>query len=169
MAFCSYSALFESLSSCGSSSNDAQDVQCVVISECNRDVFSHLKSLKSGPDEAICNEYALLLARAGNISDLFHKIAILYFMGRSQFYLFYKWIFTSGMFKVEDQHLSMIICPHHREKFGLRWRSGTVRCGVPNQFAGHKSLTAKGDRGMKSRGISFYLHGNWGTLSCWNS
>ena len=57
MASCSYSALFESVSRCGSSSNDAQDVQRVVISECNRDVFSHLKSLKIGPDEAICNEY----------------------------------------------------------------------------------------------------------------
>ena len=54
----------------------AQDVQRVVISECNKDVFSHLKSLKIGPDEAICNEYTLLLARAGNISDLFNKIAI---------------------------------------------------------------------------------------------
>ena len=76
-------------------------------------------------------------------------------MGRSQFYLFYKWIFTSGIFKVEDQHLSVIICPHHREKYGLRWRSGKVRCAVPNQFAGHKSLTAKGDRGMNSRESAF--------------
>ncbi|XP_078365981.1 uncharacterized protein LOC144650200 [Oculina patagonica] len=49
----------------------------------------------------------------------------------------------------------MIICPHHREKYGLRWRCGKVRCGVPNQLAGHKSLTAKGDRGMNSRESSF--------------
>ena len=30
-----------------------------------------------------------------------------------------------------------------------------MRCGVPNQFAGHKSLTAKGDRGMNSGGSAF--------------
>ena len=30
-----------------------------------------------------------------------------------------------------------------------------MRCAVPNQFAGHKSLTAKGDRGMNSRESAF--------------
>ncbi|KAL9957000.1 hypothetical protein ACROYT_G038576 [Oculina patagonica] len=60
-----------------------------------------------------------------------------------------------GIFRVEEHHLSMIICPHHREKYGLRWRCGKVRCGVPYQLAGHKSLTAKGDRGMNSRESSF--------------
>ncbi|KAL9961974.1 hypothetical protein ACROYT_G031023 [Oculina patagonica] len=124
MASCNYSALFESVSGCGSSSKDPQDVQCVVISDCNRDVSLNLKSLKIGPDEAICDESTLLLARA-------------------------------GIFRVEEHHLSMIICPHHREKYGLRWRCGKVRCGVPNQLAGHQFLTAKGDRRMNSRESSF--------------
>ena len=30
-----------------------------------------------------------------------------------------------------------------------------MRCGVPNQFAGHKSLRAKRDRGMNSRESAF--------------
>ena len=34
-------------------------------------------------------------------------------------------------------------------------KSGNVRCGVPNQFAGNKSLTAKGDRGMNTRELPF--------------
>ena len=101
MASCSYSALFESVPRCGSSSNDAQDVQCVVISECNRDVFSHLKSLKIGPDEAICNEYTLLLARAGNISDLFHKTAICISWDDRSFICFINGFLPQAYFKLK--------------------------------------------------------------------
>lgn len=155
MASCNYSALFESVSGCGSSSKDPQDVQCVVISDCNKDVSSHLTSLKIGPDEAICDESTLLLARAGKILICF-IFNTFYFMGRPHFICsWHLHLLFSGIFRVEEHHLSMIICPHHREKYGLRWRCGKVRCGVPNQLAGHKSLTAKGDRGMNSRESSF--------------
>ncbi|KAJ7382451.1 hypothetical protein OS493_034888 [Desmophyllum pertusum] len=64
MASCSYSALFESVSRCGASSKNPQNIQCVVISECTKDVYPHVKSLKIGPDEAIRDESTLLLARA---------------------------------------------------------------------------------------------------------
>lgn len=66
-------------------------------------------------------------------------------------------LFTSpsGIFPVEMSHLSLTICPHHREKYGLRWRSGKVRCCVPDEVAGHKSSTVKGDRGMNSNESSF--------------
>lgn len=60
-----------------------------------------------------------------------------------------------GIFTVESSHASLTICPHHREKYGLRWRSGKVRCCVPSEVAGHKSSTAKGDRGMNSKESSF--------------
>ena len=56
----------------------------------------------------------------------------------------------SGIFSVEMSHLSLTICPHH-----LRWRSGKVRCCVPDEVAGHKSSTVKGDRGMNSNESSF--------------
>ena len=62
-----------------------------------------------------------------------------------------------GIFTVESSHLSLTICPHHREKYGLRWRSGKVRCSVPGEVAGHKSSTVKGDRGMNSKESSFCI------------
>ena len=51
-----------------------------------------------------------------------------------------------GIFTVESSHLSLTICPHYREKYGLRWRSGKVRCSVSGEWQG---ITVKGDRGMK--------------------
>ena len=62
-----------------------------------------------------------------------------------------------GIFTVESSHLSLAICPHHREKYGLRLRSGKVRCSVPGEVAGHKSSTVKGDRGMNSKESSFCI------------
>lgn len=75
MASCSYSALFESVSRCGASSKNPQNIQCVVISECTKEVYPHVKSLKIGPDEAIRDESTLLLARAGIFFYLFHAVS----------------------------------------------------------------------------------------------
>ena len=69
MASCSFSSLFKLTSPCGSSSKNP-DLQCVPLNECNKEVYSHFKSLKIGSDEAICEEMALLLARAGTVSRL---------------------------------------------------------------------------------------------------
>ena len=65
MASCSFSSLFKITSPCGSSSKNLEDLQGVSLNEYN-EVYSH----KIGPDEAICDEMALLLARAGTVSRL---------------------------------------------------------------------------------------------------
>ena len=67
-------------------------------------------------------------------------------------YLFFKsaMVYAAGESDDEKENTAC-----SKEKFGLRWRSGKVRCGVPNQFAGHKSLRAKRDRGMNSRESAF--------------
>ena len=70
MASCSFSSLFKLTSPCGSSSKNPEDLQCVPLNECNKEVYSHFKSLKIGSDEAICEEMALLLARADTVSRL---------------------------------------------------------------------------------------------------
>lgn len=169
MASCSYSALFESVSRCGARSKNPQNIQCVVISECTKEVYPHVKSLKIGPDEAIRDESTLLLARAGIFFICFMLYRMVYPWPYVHYfscvlllclftlldfhfiiYLHCLITFTSGIFKAEDHHLSLVICPHHREEYGLRWRSGKVRCCVPNQVAGHKSSTTRGDRGMNS-------------------
>ena len=55
-----------------------------------------------------------------------------------------------GIFSVEDTHKSLTICPRHRDAYGLRWRSQKTRCAIPMEIAGHKSTSAKGDRGIDS-------------------
>ena len=70
MASCSFSTLFKLTSPGGSNAKDAKHLQCVTLKEFNKDVNSYLISLKIGPDEAIHDEMALLLARAGKVSGL---------------------------------------------------------------------------------------------------
>ena len=48
---CIFSSLFCLTSQWGASSKDPQDLQCVMLRECNKDVHPHLKSSKTGPDE----------------------------------------------------------------------------------------------------------------------
>ena len=67
MASCSFSSLFNCTTPCGSSSRNPQDLQCVTLKECTKDVNPHLKSLKVGADEAIRDEMTLLLVRAGKV------------------------------------------------------------------------------------------------------
>ena len=76
MAFCvcSYAALFDNISPCGSSSDNAQ---YVVIGDCKRDAHSHIKSLKIGLEEEVFDESTLLLARAGKNSTLLIYILLL--------------------------------------------------------------------------------------------
>ena len=66
MASCSFLSLFKLTSPCGSSAKNLEDLQGVSLNEYNKEVYSH----KIGPDEAICDEMALLLARAGTVSRL---------------------------------------------------------------------------------------------------
>ena len=49
------------------SSRNPQDLQCVTLKECTKDVNPHLKSLKVGVDGAIRDEMTLLLVRAGKV------------------------------------------------------------------------------------------------------
>ena len=66
MATCSFASLAYLTSPCGSKSRDPQDVQCITLDECNKDVSTHLKKLNVGPD-IINDEKTLLLARAGAV------------------------------------------------------------------------------------------------------
>ena len=158
MATCSFASLAHVTSLCGSSSRDPQDLQCITLKECNKDVSTHLKKLSVGPD-TINDEKTLLLARAG-------AIIIHYCSGLSLLaFVFFKWTNhlyrltnVPGIFTADQScHLAMTICLHHREIYGLRWRSGQVRCCVPIEVAGHKEPKTKGDLGLNSRESSFIL------------
>ncbi|CAH3188490.1 unnamed protein product, partial [Porites evermanni] len=54
----------------------------------------------------------------------------------------------AGIFKVDDNHIKMSICPRHRDAFGIRWRSGKRTCLAPKDWAAHKSKQVKGDQGI---------------------
>ena len=157
MASCSFSTLFKLTSPGGSNAKDAKHLQCVTLKEFNKDVNSYLISLKIGPDEAIHDEMALLLARAGKVSGLrertlFRNCSVFFFSNKL---IAYCLNFILGIFTIDSSLSSLTLCPHHREKYGLRWRSGKVRCCVPKEVAGHQSSTTKGDRGMNSKESSF--------------
>lgn len=64
---------------------------------------------------------------------------------------------SSGVFKMEGHHSSLTVCPRHREVYGIGWKSGKVRCSIPSELAGHKSFSAKGDRGINSKESAFVL------------
>ena len=57
---------------------------------------------------------------------------------------------NEDIFKVEDPHDCITICPGHRDQFGLRWRCGKVNCALPKEVAWHKSNRAKADRCINS-------------------
>jgi hypothetical protein len=68
MAWCSYSLLLENKDPCGSSVKSPEDLPCIAIRDCMKDVSQHLKSFKVGNDEEfVVNEQTLLLARAGKL------------------------------------------------------------------------------------------------------
>lgn len=61
------------------------------------------------------------------------------------------------MFISKETHASVMVCPRHRETYRVGWRTGKTRCSVPTEIAGHKSSTAKGDRGISSSESAFVL------------
>ena len=63
MASCGYSEIVGG--SCGASSDNPANVQCVTIGKCSKDIKGHLRSYKVS-DTSLDSEAKLLLARAGN-------------------------------------------------------------------------------------------------------
>lgn len=61
------------------------------------------------------------------------------------------------MFISKETHASVMVCPRHRETYGVGWRTGKTRCSVPTEIAGHKFSTAKGDHGISSSESTFVL------------
>lgn len=167
MASCSYSSLLEGKSSfmsfpCGSNWKNPEDFSCITLRDCNLDVSSHLTSCKVA-DDRIENEVQLLLARAGTV--LLVIIMPDFQTFRSAFepslYLSYHVVSLSllfiGVFIIEESHKLLTVCPRHRDKYGVGWRTGKVRCSIPSEIAGHKSSSAKGDRGISSKESAFVL------------
>ena len=66
MASCSFSSLIDDTSSCGQSSDSSSTaVTCVSLTECQKDVSQHLRTMKVFADERTDSEMKLILARAG--------------------------------------------------------------------------------------------------------
>ena len=61
------------------------------------------------------------------------------------------------VFKSNDYHASLTVCPQHREIYGVGWKSGKVRCPIPSEIAGHKTSSTKGDRGINSKESAYIL------------
>ena len=98
MATCTFPSLAHVTSLCGSSSRDPQDVQCITLNECNKDVSTHLKKLNVGPD-TINDEKTLFLARANAV--IIHYCSSLSLLTFVFFFLMdylYRFTNVSGIF-----------------------------------------------------------------------
>ena len=75
-----------------------------------------------------------------------------------------------GIFIMEDKHQSITICPRHRAKYGIRWRSGKVTCAVPMEIAAHRSKRVKGAKPLLSKEALYILNttGKLFELDCVN-
>ena len=61
------------------------------------------------------------------------------------------------VFKVEEEHQLLNICPHHRAVYGMRWRTGKSVCTVSAEMATHQSANAKGSYRVKRHQSAFIL------------
>ena len=52
-----------------------------------------------------------------------------------------------GIFDISEGHLELTICPKHREKFGIRWRSNKRNCTSPSEWSSHGKAVS-GERGI---------------------
>lgn len=52
-----------------------------------------------------------------------------------------------GIFNINDDHLKLTICPRHRDKFGIRWRSNKRNCTAPSGWFSH-GKSVLGERGI---------------------
>ena len=102
----------------------------------------------------------------GSVGQVPFFLLLLYFLTfRSTFepslYLAYRvvlfYLLFVGVFIIEEYHTLLTVCPRHRETYGVGWRAGKVRCSIPSEIAGHKSPSAKGDRGISSKESAFVL------------
>ena len=51
------------------------------------------------------------------------------------------------LFDVSEGHLELTICPRHRDKFGIRWRSNKTNCTAPSEWSSHGN-SVSGERGI---------------------
>ena len=55
-----------------------------------------------------------------------------------------------GIFEVEESHLTITVCPRHRNLFGIRWRCNRTRFTVPSSIAVHGLAGSTGQCRLKS-------------------
>ena len=73
---CSFSALLDTATACGLSSDYPAQVEVVLLRDCTRDVWRHRQLHGLSGDNALDSECKLFLARAGN-ALLFLDISII--------------------------------------------------------------------------------------------
>ena len=143
MASCSYSSIVKEKSSfpCGSNWKNPEDFSCVTLRDCNLNIASHLTSCKVA-DNRIENKFNYCLL--GQVLFFFLLSYFLTFRYTFEFCTLLTMLFDLlcvGVFIIEEFHTLLTVCPQHREKYGVGWRTGKVRCSIPSEIAGHYSPT----------------------------
>ena len=72
MALCKYSTFVGG--TCGATSENPANVECVTIGQCTRKVHGHLTFCKISDDPGVDSESKLLLARAGIVRQIVNTV-----------------------------------------------------------------------------------------------
>ena len=115
------------------------------LRDCNKDVSSHLKTCKP-VNARIENEFQLLLESRYCHGSCQYLLLSSISTSALDFVLFLtsiRIIFRClGVFISEETHALVMVCPRHRETYGVGWKSGKITCSIPSEMAGHKSSGA---------------------------
>ena len=89
MALCKYSTFVGG--TCGASSENPANVECVTIGQCTRELHGHLKLLKISHDPGVDSESKLVLMRAGMVHET-NTLNSMYFyaLKKKKFFVFVK-------------------------------------------------------------------------------
>ncbi|CAB4042210.1 Hypothetical predicted protein [Paramuricea clavata] len=111
---------FKSLvgSPCGSSKYQKQASESIILLKCAKDIKGHLKRLNTY-DSSLKKEATSTLILA-----------------------------RAGVFDVDESDLHLTICPPHRDEYGIRWLTSKKNCACPTNWAPHKIMQRRGDRGI---------------------
>ena len=124
-----------------------------ALSDCQRDITGHLEMLKMRGEDVVWERVDFTESRWEHfdIPYICHWRDV---HGQLKFVL---GVF-SGTAEVE-----FMVCPKHRDTFGIKWRGRKKICQVPEGVASHRSKNHTGDRTI-SRKLSEEIFNRTGSL-----
>ena len=124
-----------------------------ALSDCQRDITGHLEMLKMRGEDVVWERVDFTESRWEHfdIPYICHWRDV---HGQLKFVL--------GVFSGTAE-VDFMVCPKHRDTFGIKWRGRKKICQVPEGVASHRSKNHTGDRTI-SRKLSEEIFNRTGSL-----